>query len=193
MLIKGVLLRHQINDIKKALYAAQKDEAKHVGKRFAAMLESHLALTLRYWNDSNENKFPLPRFLHWIKIKGSPDSGVSELSVRVLMADNNGNPHFLWHILDAGRRTYTFPVGKRSPVLKRRKRRRTEKNNLRAKPFTGFTGEKFVIHGGQVVKGVDPNNWYRSAADEVIAKAKNDPQLKLWIPTVKITPMGKGS
>lgn len=179
MRIEPVLLTPQLQKLKRDMVKAQAAEADAVGKRLCELAKTHLERTLKFWNQSGENKFPLPVIKCEYRVQSTPTRG-AQVTVDVLAADPSGQPHFLWHILSQGRREYTFPEGKRSPPLKKRKARRTHGNRLDVDPFPGFTGEVFVIHGGQRVKGVPGNRWYEAARDEIRQAFAADPLLKRW-------------
>lgn len=177
-----------LKQLEKEWEMQRRAQAERVGKRYAAILEGLLQQTTRHWNESGENRYakPVPKSRVTIDHSG----GKYRVKVHIVMIGEGGNPSFLWHILDQGRRAYVFPSGKRTPPIRERKRRRTFADQLQVDPFPGFTGETFVITGGTTVKAVPPNDWYKTAIEQTIDIAKRDSELKDWLPkrnTIVIT------
>lgn len=184
MKIKAI--RPDMEAIRKALYEGYEAEAEHAGKRFAAIIEGLLQQTTRHWNESGENKYQKPQPRSTVKVNRGQAKVTAD--VHIVMIGEKNEPSFLWHILDQGRKEYTFPAGKRSPPIRERKRRRTFADTLKVDPFPGFTGNRFVIHGGTRVRAVPPNNWYNEAIKQAQEIAGRDKTLRNWkITNVKIT------
>lgn len=193
MKVTAIPLKTQLRQIKRELFNAQKERGMHIGKRMAVIVESLLIQTTRHWNSSKENKYPKPEAKVERKLRVNFTSGIIKIDLLITMIDNRtGKAHFIWHILSQGRRTYTFPQGKKSPPIKARNRRRTKRKTLNVKPFGGFSGEVFVIHGGQKVRAVPANEWYEVAAKEAMVIFMKDDEIKHWIPSFAIHPMKRG-
>lgn len=184
----------KIAGLKEQAYKAMLDSARLAAKRYVAIVESLLQQTTRYWGESENNAYPKPIPKSTVSVYGNPRTGVIKFAVRTVMLDpSTGKAHFIWHILSQGRRTYVFPEGKRTPPIPiRKKRRRTAKGTLQVQPFSGYTGEFFVIHGGQTVRGVEGNQWYELAATATMKQAQRDPLLTLWLASYEIVPMKRG-
>lgn len=194
MKVTAITLKNQMREIKRELFNQQKERALDIGKQMAVILEKLLMQTTEHWGDSGENKYPKPQLKVVHDVNADFVSGSIKIDVTVTMIDiRTGQPHFIWHILSQGRKTYTFPQGKKSPPIKRRNRKRTRKSSLKVKPFGGFSGEVFVIHGGKRVKAVKGVLWYETAAKQAMNKFMRDKEIKQWNPSFEIHPMKRGS
>lgn len=194
MKITARYMQPQIAALREQAYKALLESAKLAAKRYQTIVESLLQQTTRYWGQSENNQYPKPIPKTTVKVYGNPKTGVIKFAVHTVMLDpSTGRAHFIWHILSQGRRTYVFPEGKQTPPIPiRKKRRRTAKGTLQVQPFSGYTGEFFVIRGGQTVRGVEGNQWYELAVQQTLKQAQRDPLLKLWPATVEIVPMKRG-
>lgn len=177
MKITALPLAPDIAKLKKDLLKQAEMLAEQAGQRYCELAEKHLKRTFAHWGASGENQFGVPSVKCAYKVRVSPTRGV-QLTIEIVVVDGSGQPHYLWHILSQGRREYTFPAGKKSPPIRRRKARRTRANRLDADPFPGYASEVFVIHGGKKVKGVPGRRWYEAARNEILREAKADPVLK---------------
>lgn len=179
MRVKPQYLTPQLDKIARRVFNDQVKRTRQAGQKVGKIATDLIEQTFKHWNESGENKFKYPVVKVTVDVKSSFNSGKIEVTVHIVVIDpSTGQPHFLWHILDRGRGAYTFPAGKRTPPLKKRKRRRTKKDTLKVDPFPGFTGETFVIHGGQNVKAVPANNWYEQAAQQTNDKIRQDDLLR---------------
>lgn len=175
MRIDAITLLPLSAKLKKAIMDEYVRLADIAGQHLVDLCKKHLSRTFAHWNESGENRFGVPTVQAVYKVNRTSTS--IRIDVSVTVVDGSGQPHFLWHILSYGRKEYTFPEGKRSPPINKRRSRRTSQS-LDADPFPGFTGERFVIHGGTRVKGVPGNKWYEAARDAVLADAASHPATK---------------
>lgn len=190
MRVKPVYFMPQLEAIKRHVFALQVKRAKKAGSLIARTAKKLIEQTFQYWNQSGENEFKYPVVKTSVKITENFNASQIILTVRVVVIDpSTGDIHYLWHLLDRGRGAYTFPANKKSPPIKARRRRRTRKNTLKVDPFGGFTGETFVIHGGQRVAAVDANNWYEQAAKETIEALEGNPLFESFKPEIEIVKM----
>jgi hypothetical protein len=145
----------------------QKQQLKLAGEaanELRHLLYQIISRTFKHWNESGENTFDAPQLKTAARIKQDSNGSVT-IYLEATVVERDGSAHRLWHWLSFG--TEDRIQRKRSPVIRERKNVRTFVGNLDASPFPGFTGRKFVIHAGKLVRGMKGRRWYEAAVVEL--------------------------
>lgn len=82
------------------------------------------------------------------------------ISIQTKIIDQNGKPHFIWHLINSGRSGGPAKSDLWFPI---RQSTRTTPNSLAVKPFQGYTGQYRRIPKGKFIDGFLGRNWYLAA------------------------------
>jgi len=130
------------------------EQAQEVADNASTYLMPLYQRTLKFWNQSGTNKFPIPSISIEVKVKRLRRSIKILISIRIFSK--------LWGWLDQGTPDIIQP--KTSPPIRERRALRTTPDDLDVTPFPGFTGRTFVIHAGRRRRGIPARNWNRTIA-----------------------------
>lgn len=162
----AVKVRH-VRDVRdklvKQLLEQQAKKALKVAEDTGKQARKDLNKTLQHRGETDENGFGGANVRWSVERVQKTKQGVI-VTLRVWMADGSGDPHYVWHLLQFGRRKFTQP--RTSPSIPERVNTpRTQPGTLAAESFGGYTGEFFRVRKGTEVPELPARGWYEIVRD----------------------------
>lgn len=91
-----------------------------------------------------------------------------KVQARFFVADSSGQPHFVWHIVNRGRKSGT--ISSNIAFRPRRKPNRTQKMSLKMRPYQGEEDHMVFMSKGSFLAGFEGREFYQVAMLEIKEK-----------------------
>lgn len=147
--------------------------------------KEYLAQTLEYAVTSPREI--LADAIIWTDYKYKFNLRKFEVKVKIQVQDRRGNPHRIWHRLEAGT---TDEIAKKSQKTRIAKAPRTYANSIKVDAWKGYAKhngkDKWITiqAGSTVLPAIEPRNWYDLTMLEIQKKNSRNPELRIVSPTV---------
>lgn len=165
------------NQIKRDLLETQlKPRMERAGKQIERIATKILRASLRYSSQRGATGLRDASIQSSSRVELNMRRGATVI-VNLLVVDDKGKPHFVWHIIAFGRPAFT--QRRTSPPIRERKGMRTKPRRLEVEGFPGFTGKNFVVRKGTRVRGIKARRWYQIAGRKLRREIKKYPSLQV--------------
>lgn len=163
MKVKTGLVSTHRADFEKLLLDEHEKAAKKFVKTINNEINQELRKTLAYDNESGTGAFVNATPKNNYTITRYPTKGV-EVKYHVVMLDTSTRqPHFIWHLLNKGRKTGN---AKSDVTFRVSNSNRTTPHSLEVKSFSGYSGWR-TVKAGKQIKGIRAREWYRQLTSRV--------------------------